>query len=229
MKRAYEESRRRDHNQLAPEHVFVALSDLERNFFNELMQSLNVDPQTVASSLEQRLTAREYLGRGMRMSDQLRILLKNALDRARQRGRRTIDATDIFFALFQDRNSAPVDILRRLGAEPEIVQEKISQRVRSREEREEKYRRRYELPPYLKHFGVSLNKLARQDRLPPVIGREDEIRQMMEILCHRERANSPMLVGEAGVGKTAVVEGLARRVELEPDKVPNRLRNSHVV
>jgi ATP-dependent Clp protease ATP-binding subunit ClpA len=52
---------------------------------------------------------------------------------------------------------------------------------------------------------------------------------MIEILCHRERANSPMLVGEPGVGKTAVVEGLARLIELEPDKVPSRLRGSHVV
>jgi ATP-dependent Clp protease ATP-binding subunit ClpC len=107
--------------------------------------------------------------------------------------------------------------------------QKIQTRVRSHEEKEEKYRRRYELPPYLKHFGVSLNKLARQDKLPPVIGRNDEIRQMIEILCHRERANSPMLVGEAGVGKTAVVEGLARKIELEPETVPQRLRNSHVV
>src|SRR5262245_55817142 len=104
MKRAYEESRRRDHNQVAPEHVFVALADLERNFFNELMQSLNVDPQTVASSLEHRLMAREYLGRGMRMSDSLRVLLKHALDRSRQRGRRTIEATDLFYALL-DRKS----------------------------------------------------------------------------------------------------------------------------
>ena len=56
MKRAYDESRRRDHNQVAPEHVFVALAELERNFFNELMQSLNVDPQAVSSSLESRLT-----------------------------------------------------------------------------------------------------------------------------------------------------------------------------
>ncbi len=229
MKRAYDESRRRDHNQVAPEHVFLALADLERNFFNELMQSLNVDPQAVASSLENKLTAREYLGRGMRMSDGLRVLLKNSLDRARQRGRRSIDSTDIFYALFQDRASSPVEILRRLGAEPDIVVEKITNRVRTREEREERYRRRYELPPYLKHFGISLNKLARQDKLPPVIGRDAEISQMMEILCHRERANSPMLVGEAGVGKTAVVEGLARRIELESDKVPQRLRNSHVV
>jgi ATP-dependent Clp protease ATP-binding subunit ClpA len=52
---------------------------------------------------------------------------------------------------------------------------------------------------------------------------------MIEILCHRERANSPMLVGEAGVGKTAVVEGLARKVELEPESVPQRLRNAHIV
>src|SRR6185436_7508826 len=189
----------------------------------------NVDPQAVASSLENKFTAREYLGRGMRMSDGLRMLLKHALDRARQRGRRAIDSTDLFYALFQDRQSSPVEILRRLGAEPDIVVEKITTRVRTREEREERYRRRYELPPYLKHFGVSLNKLARQDKLPPVIGRDDEIRQMIEILCHRERANSPMLVGEAGVGKTAVVEGLARRIELEPDRVPQRLRGSHVV
>jgi ATP-dependent Clp protease ATP-binding subunit ClpA len=76
---------------------------------------------------------------------------------------------------------------------------------------------------------VSLNKLARQDKLPPVIGRSEEIRQMIEILCHRERANSVMLVGEAGVGKTAVVEGLARKIELEPDTVPQRLRNAHLV
>src|SRR5262249_27678877 len=52
---------------------------------------------------------------------------------------------------------------------------------------------------------------------------------MIEILCHRERANSPMMVGEAGVGKTAVVEGLARKIELEPDSVPPRLRNFHIV
>src|SRR4030095_16517789 len=61
------------------------------------------------------------------------------------------------------------------------------------------------------------------------IGREKEIQQIIEILCHRERANSPMLVGEPGVGKTAVIEGLARLIELEPERVPARLRGSHIV
>ncbi|MGB7207215.1 MAG: ATP-dependent Clp protease ATP-binding subunit, partial [Pyrinomonadaceae bacterium] len=64
---------------------------------------------------------------------------------------------------------------------------------------------------------------------PPTIGREKEILQMLEILSHKERSNSPMLVGEPGVGKTAVVEGLARLIELEPEKVPARLRDAHIV
>lgn len=229
VRRAYEEARSRDQNQVAPEHVLLAIAEVERPFFNEVMQSLNVDPQVVLQNLDNKLAQRDYLGRGMKMSDTLRTLLSNSLKHAHERGRRNIEATDLFVALFKDAHCYPVDLLKKLGADREMVVQKIQTRVRSHEEKEEKYRRRYELPPYLKHFGVSLNKLARQDKLPPVIGRNEEIRQIIEILCHRERANSPMLVGEAGVGKTAVVEGLARRIELEPETVPHRLRNSHLV
>ena len=229
IRKAYEEARGRDHNQLAPEHLFVSIAEVERPFFNEVMQSLNLDPQVVIQALETKLDQRDYLGRGMKISEPLRTLLSNALKHSREQGRRLIESTDLFYALFTDTHSYPVELLRRLGADREMVMQKIATRVRSHEEKEEKYRRRYELPPYLKHFGVSLNKLARQDKLPPVIGRNEEIRQIVEILCHRERANSPMLVGEAGVGKTAVVEGLARKIELEPEILPQRLRNAHVV
>jgi len=229
IRKAYEEARGRDHNQLAPEHLFVSIAEVERPFFNEVMQSLNLDPQVVIQALETKLDQRDYLGRGMKISEPLRTLLSNALKHSREQGRRLIESTDLFYALFTDTHSYPVELLRRLGADREMVMQKIATRVRSHEEKEEKYRRRYELPPYLKHFGVSLNKLARQDKLPPVIGRNEEIRQIVEILCHRERANSPMLVGEAGVGKTAVVEGLARKIELEPEILPQRLRNSHIV
>ena len=62
-----------------------------------------------------------------------------------------------------------------------------------------------------------------------VYGRDKEIQQVLEILCHRERSNSVMLIGEPGVGKTAIVEGLARRIEFEPDTVPVRLRDCQVV
>jgi ATP-dependent Clp protease ATP-binding subunit ClpA len=151
------------------------------------------------------------------------------MERARAQGRKTIEATDIFTALSQDESGLFVEVLRGLGASPEAVVENVRARVHTREQEEEQYKKKYELPPYLKHFGVSLNRLARIDKIPPTIGREMEIQQMVEILCHRERANSPMLVGEPGVGKTAVVEGLARLIELEPEKVPSRLRGSHIV
>jgi ATP-dependent Clp protease ATP-binding subunit ClpA len=121
------------------------------------------------------------------------------------------------------------DVLQNLGVPSEEVAQTARTRIRKREKEEERVRQKYELPSFLRHFGVSLNKLARQDKIPPTIGREKEIRQMLEILSHKERSNSPMLVGEPGVGKTAVVEGLARLIELEPEKVPARLREAHIV
>ena len=101
--------------------------------------------------------------------------------------------------------------------------------MRDIELREERLKKRFELPPFLKHFATNLNLLARQDKVPPVFGRDAEIQQVLEILCHRERANSVMLIGEPGVGKTAIAEGLARRIEFEPDTVPVRLRDCQIV
>ena len=86
--------------------------------------------------------------------------------------------------------------------------------MRDHELREERLKKRFELPPFLKHFATNLNQLARQDKIPPVYGRDLEM--VLEILCHRERANSVLLLGEPGVGKTAIAEGLARRIEFEP-------------
>src|SRR5947208_12048682 len=106
---------------------------------------------------------------------------------------------------------------------------RLNTRMLDHELREERLTKRFELPPFLKHFATNLNLLARQDKLPPLFGREKEIQQVLEILCHRERANSVMLIGEPGVGKTAIAEVIARRIEFEPDTVPVRLRDCQVV
>ncbi len=228
--RAIEVSKSRDHNFLSVEHIFTALSDVEGILFNESMQAVGADPRAVSHILEQELSkSRQYVGKKMYIADTTRDLFNRALKRARHNGRQQIESYDLFATLFTDPNGVPADILRRLGVDPSNATDTITENVRSREEQTEVLRKKYELPAYLKHFGVSLNKLARQDKLPPTIGREQEIQQMIEILCHRERANSPMLVGEPGVGKTAVVEGLARIIELEPNRVPARLRNAHIV
>jgi ATP-dependent Clp protease ATP-binding subunit ClpC len=228
--RALEESRKREHNFLAVEHIFSALGEIESQLLNDAIEAVGVEPPAVHQLLEVELKKdRQYVGKKVHVAETTRELFKRALNRARQSGRQTIESFDLLVSLFADPAGVPADILRRLGADPARATEVISQRVKVREDQDESLRKKYELPQYLKHFGVSLNKLARNDKLPPTIGRESEIQQMIEILCHRERANSPMLVGEPGVGKTAVVEGLARMVELEPHLVPARLRNAHFV
>jgi ATP-dependent Clp protease ATP-binding subunit ClpA len=229
LEHALSESRRRDQNYVSVEHILNALTDEEAELFNATMRDLRLDPHAVRLLIEKRLEmSRQHVGKGFKIAPDTTDLFKRAMERARAQGRKTIEATDIFTALSQ-YDSLFVEVCRNLGATPEAVVENVRARVHIREQEEEQYKKKFELPPYLKHFGVSLNRLARADRLPPTIGREMEIQQMVEILCHRERANSPMLVGEPGVGKTAVVEGLARLVELEPEKVPARLRGCHIV
>jgi ATP-dependent Clp protease ATP-binding subunit ClpC len=229
LEKALGESRRRDQNYITVEHIIHALAKEESELFNSTIRSLAVDPDAVTGAIDRRLdNARQHVGKGFRIAPDTTDLFKRAMERARSRGRKTIESTDIFDVLSKD-DSLLVEVLRGLGATPDLVVERFKTNVDERERQEEQYRKKFELPAYLKHFGVSLNRMARQDKIPPTIGREREIQQIIEILCHRERANSPMLVGEPGVGKTAVIEGLARMIELEPERVPARLRNSHVV
>jgi len=230
LEHALSESRQRDQNYVAVEHILEALMHEEPDMFNSAMRELSLDPITVKIAIDKRLETnrQQHVGKGFRIAPDTTDLFKRAMERARAQGRKTIEATDIFEAL-TNYDSLFVEVLQNMGANPDVVAENVRAQVQKREQEEEQYRKKFELPPYLKHFGVSLNRLARADKIAPTIGREKEIQQMVEILCHRERANSPMLVGEPGVGKTAVVEGLARLIELEPEKVPARLRGSHVV
>ena len=135
----------------------------------------------------------------------------------------------MFSAIFEETQGIPVSIIRRHGIEPEALVSRLATRLRDHELREERLKKRFELPAFLKHFATNLNQLAHQDRIPPVFGRDAEMDRVLEILCHRERANSVLLLGEPGVGKTAIAEGIARRLEFEPEKVPVRLRDCQIV
>ena len=230
LEAALDESRKRDQNYVAIEHILHAVVREEEDLFTSTMRDLAVDPRSVKLLIEKRLdSGRQHTGKGFRIAPETTELFKRAMDRARSQGRRVIDASDIFYVLSNDERSILNDVLQNLGVPADEVAQTARTRIRKREKEEERVRQKYELPSFLRHFGLSMNKLARQDKIPPTIGREKEILQMIEILSHRERSNSPMLVGEPGVGKTAVVEGLARMIELEPEKVPARLRDAHIV
>ncbi len=230
LESALDESKRRDQNYVAIEHILHAVANEEDDLFSSTMRDLAVDPRSVKLLIEKRMAnGRQHTGKGYRIAPETTELFKRAMDRARSQGRRVIEGSDIFYVLSNDERSVLNDVLQNLGVPSDEVAQTARTRIRKREKEEERTRQKYELPSFLRHFGVSLNKLAREDKIPPTIGREKEISQMIEILSHRERSNSPMLVGEPGVGKTAVVEGLARLIELEPEKIPVRLRDSHIV
>lgn len=227
---AIEESKKRQHYYLGVEHLFVAFSKVEEKFFHDVMEDLNLDVNHVIDFLNEHLNvSRQYTGLGLKIPPATKNIFRLAREEAHRWSRDEVDSTDLFMAIFQENHSLPAKIFRSFGLDPDYVMRRITVRIRTKEEMEEEWKKKYELPPNLKHFAVNLNKLARFDRLPPIIGRDKEIGQVMEILCHVERSNSVMLLGEPGVGKTAVAEGLARRLELEPHLAPKRLRGKQVV
>jgi ATP-dependent Clp protease ATP-binding subunit ClpC len=228
--RAVEESRRRDHTALTNEHIFLAFAQVEWDMFSQVMRDLNLNPHAILQALEEHLkVVPAFADRDMRVAPATKLLFKLAFHHASRAGRQAIEAVDLFSAIFEESQGVPVSIIRRHGVEPELLVSRIATRVRDLELRDERLRKRFELPPFLKHFATNLNQFARQDKIPPLFGRTEELRQVMEVLCHRERANSVMLIGEPGVGKTAIVEGLARLIEFEPETVPLRLRDCQVV
>lgn len=230
LEAALDASRKRDQNYVAVEHILHAVTTEEDDLFSTTMRDLAVDPRSVKLLIEKRMeVSRQHTGNGFRIAPETTELFKRAMDRARSQGRRVIDGSDIFYVLSNDERSILNDVLQNLGVPSDEVAQTARTRIRKREKEVERARQKYELPSFLRHFGVSMNKQAREDKFPPMIGREKEVLQMIEILSHRERSNSPMLVGEPGVGKTAVVEGLARMIELEPERVPARLRDAHIV
>ena len=228
--RALDEARRRDHSLLTNEHVCLAFAHVEWDMFGQVMRDLELNPHEILQALEEHLRLLPSSpGRDLRVAPSTKLLFKLSLLHASRLGRHTIEATDLFSAIFEETQGIPVSIIRRHGIEPETLVSRLTNRMRDHELREERLKKRFELPPFLKHFATNLNQLARQDKVPPVFGRDYEMDQVLEILCHRERANSVLLLGEPGVGKTAIAEGLARRIEFEPEKVPVRLRDCQIV
>jgi ATP-dependent Clp protease ATP-binding subunit ClpA len=228
--RAEDEARRRGQDLLTSEHLFIAFAQVEWGLYSRVIRDLTIRPEDLLAAVEAALdTVPPVSGRTVQMTELTQELVRRAITQAVAHGREQAESYDLFASVLAERQSGPALVLRRFCTDGETVTSRLMAIVRDIELRDEHLRKRYELPPFLKQFAVNLNLLARQDKLPPVFGRETELQQVIEILCHRERANSVMLLGEPGVGKTAVAEALARRLELDPQTVPAQLRDCQVV
>ncbi len=228
--RAFDEAYRRRHGYVGTEHLFLSLAQKEWDTFAAIMRDVGVSPHAILQAVEEQVRQLPHGDtRDVSVEPAAKLVMKLAVHYASRAGRRTIEVADLLAAVFEDQHGAYASILRRYGVEPSAVITRLQTHADNLEMQEERLKKRFELPPYLKQFGTNLNLLAKQDKLPPVYGRDGELQQVLEVLCHRERANSVMLIGEPGVGKTAIVEALARRIEFEPEKVPVRLRDCQIV
>ena len=228
--RALEDAHRRDHVLLTSTHLLFALAQIEWDLFAGALRGAAVNPVDVTRSMEEHLCQVPCNSGGRpRVAPETKLVCRLALHHAVRVGHSHVRTADLLHALFAETTGVPMSILRQHGAEPTVLVSRLDAQVREAEELSEKLARRFDLPPYLKQVATNLNALARQGKLAPAFGRDREIQQILEILSHRERANSVMLLGEPGVGKTAIAEGVAYRLEYFPSSVPMRLRDCQIV
>src|SRR5262245_22511476 len=149
--RALEETRRREHGMLTNEHLCLAFAQIEWDMFGEVMRDLALNPHEILQALEEHLRVLPTApGRAVRVAPSTKLLFKLALLHASRSGRHAIESSDLFSAIFEETQGIPVSIIRRHGIEPEALVSRLATRLRDHELREERLKKRFELPPFLK-------------------------------------------------------------------------------
>jgi len=214
------------HNQWDVEHIALALVEQKGGLMERILQELGVDGDRLRSALRRSLESLPkvaYEGTQIYATPRALQVVEGARQEAERFRDEFISTEHMLIAMAGERTGESARILSAFGISQERVYQAL-QTIRgghrvTDQHAESKYRS-------LEKYGHNLTEMARQGRLDPVIGRDEEIRRTIQILSRRTK-NNPVLIGDAGVGKTAIAEGLAQRVVAED--VPASLRDKRVV
>ena len=214
------------HSQWDIEHVLLALVALEDGLPGRIMQELGVDVEVIKSRLHQALEASPKSVAGTQqifITPRLQRMLQTAGEEAERLKDQYISVEHLLLAAARESSGDSARLLQELGVTQEMVYQAMQKLRGSHRVDDPNAEQRYRS---LEKYSVDLTELARLGKLDPVVGRDDEIRQVMQTLTRRTK-NNPVLIGDAGVGKTAIAEGLA--IKILDDDVPDSLRNRRVM
>jgi ATP-dependent Clp protease ATP-binding subunit ClpC len=214
---AHEEAERLQHNYIGTEHLLLGLIREEGGVAGRVLRELGLEPARVKEMVERLTGVGRHTGGRIELAPATEEVLQYAIEEARRMGHHYIGTEHLLLGLMRLDEGVAIDVLRRLGITPEqirrqtrrVLQESPSRRMTQQSGSTGKEKQTK--TPLVDQLATDLSLLAEQKKLDPVIGREMEIERVIQILARRTK-NNPALIGEPGVGKTAIVEGLAQRI-----------------